>query len=319
MPPDLLDPTVRRVITELDALAPSAPASFGELNPEEAREWFGVLRKILGNGADGPSVASVVDGEVTAPEGHVVPTRTYKMTSRKTQPSKVVVHLHGGGWVVGDLDSGDYVARALAMQLDATVVSVDYRLAPEHPFPAAFNDASAVVRAVAKAYPHATIAVSGDSAGANLAAALAARSRVEPDLRINAQLLFYPALDPMQQEASQDVFAEGYILTRDDMAYYWNSYLPAERDRIDPRASPYRLSDLTGLPPAVIITAGFDPLRDEGRLYAERLVAAGIPTTYLPFAALTHGFLDMAGRVPAAYDAMGVTLRVFAALLELAH
>ena len=138
---------------------------------------------------------------------------------------------------------------------------------------------------------------------ARTAAAIAARGRTDEHLRVEAQLLVYPALDPRQQHASHAQFADGYLLTRSDMEFYWDNYLPAEADRSDPRAAPATITDFTGLPPTVVATAGFDPLHDEGREYAQRLIEANVPTVYLPFPRLTHGFLDMADRVPAAQRA----------------
>jgi acetyl esterase len=244
-----------------------------------------------------------------------VPIRQYNPAADGIDPSRVIVYVHGGGWTVGDLDSGDHFARTLAGGLGATVVSVGYRLAPEHPFPAAFNDCAAVVRSVRDAHPGARLAVAGDSAGGNLAAAIAARGRTDEHLRVEGQLLVYPALDPRQQHASHAQFADGYLLTRSDVAFYWDNYLPSVADRFDPRAAPVAITDLAGLPPTVIATAGFDPLHDEGRQYAQRLIEANVPTVYLPFPRLTHGFLDMTGRVPAAQRAADTVVQSLNLLL----
>jgi alpha/beta hydrolase fold len=134
-------------------------------------------------------------------------------------------------------------------------------------------------------------------------------------LRVEVQLLLYPALDPRQQHASHAQFADGYLLTRSDMAFYWDNYLPAVADRSDPRAVPASITDFTGLPPAAVATAGFDPLHDEGPEYAQRLIAANVPTVYLPFPGLTHGFLDMSGRVPAAQRAADTVVQSLNLLL----
>jgi acetyl esterase len=259
--------------------------------------------------------AGDISDRVVEHDRHAVPVRTYNRGADGRDPDRVVIYIHGGGWTIGDLDSGDHFARTLAGGLDATVVSVDYRLAPEHPFPAALTDCAAVIRAVRDAHPDARIAVAGDSAGGNLAAGIAAWGRTDERLRVDAQLLVYPALDPRQQHASHQEFADGYLLTRSDMAFYWESYLQAAADRADPRAAPAVITDLAGLPPTVIATAGFDPLRDEGGDYAQRLVAANVPTVYLPFPRLTHGFLDMVGRVPAAHQAAGAVVQSLNLLL----
>jgi acetyl esterase len=312
--PNELDPDVQRLLAELESLAGAERRAFPDLTPREAREWFVILRRIMSGPGTTPPASDVADGLVEYGR-HAVPVRRYRPAADGIDPSRVIVYVHGGGWTVGDLDSGDHFARTLAGGLGATVVSVGYRLAPEHPFPAAFNDCAAVVRSVRDAHPGARLAVAGDSAGGNLAAALAARGRTDEHLRVEAQLLVYPALDPRQQHASHAKFADGYLLTRSDVAFYWDNYLPSVADRFDPRAAPVAITDLTGLPPTVLATAGFDPLHDEGRHYAQRLIEANVPTVYLPFPRLTHGFLDMTGRVPAAQRAADTVVRSLNLLL----
>ncbi len=312
--PNELDPDVQRLLAELASLAGEGRRAFPDLTPREAREWFVMLQRIMSGPSTAPPASDVADGVVEY-DRHAVPIRRYNPAGCGMDPRRVIVYVHGGGWTVGDLDSGDHFARTLAGGLGATVVSVGYRLAPEHPFPAAFNDCAAVVRSVRDAHPGARLAVAGDSAGGNLAAAVAARGRTHERLRVEAQLLVYPALDPRQQHASHAQFADGYLLTRSDMAFYWDNYLPSAADRSDPRAAPVAITDLTGLPPTVIATAGFDPLHDEGRQYAQRLIEANVPTVYLPFPRLTHGFLDMAGRVPAAQRAADTVVQSLKLLL----
>jgi acetyl esterase len=312
--PNELDPDVQRLLAELASLAGKEHPALPDLTPREAREWFVMLQRIMSGPLAAPPASDIADG-VVEHDRHAVPIRRYNPAADGKDPKRVIVYIHGGGWTVGDLDSGDHFARTLAGGLGATVVSVGYRLAPEHPFPAAFNDCAAVVRSVRDAHPRARLAVAGDSAGGNLAAAIAATGRTDQHLRVQAQLLVYPALDPHQQHASHAQFADGYLLTRSDMAFYWDNYLPALADRSDPRAAPAAITDFTGLPPAVVATAGFDPLHDEGRHYAQRLIEANVPTVYLPFPRLTHGFLDMAGRVPAAQRAADTIVQSFNLLL----
>jgi acetyl esterase len=312
--PNELDPDVQRLLAELASLASEERRAFPDLTPREAREWFVMLRRIMSGPVTASPASDVADG-VVEHDRHAVPIRRYNPATDGVDPNRVIVYIHGGGWTVGDLDSGDHFARTLAGGLGATVVSVGYRLAPEHPFPAAFNDCAAVVRSVRDAHPGARLAVAGDSAGGNLAAAIATRGRTDEHLRVEAQLLVYPALDPRQQHASHARFADGYLLTRSDMEFYWDNYLPSAADRSDPRAAPATITDLSGLPPAVVATAGFDPLHDEGREYAQRLIAANVPTVYLPFPRLTHGFLDMAGRVPAAQRAADTVVQSLNLLL----
>ncbi len=312
--PNELDPDVQRLIAELASLAGEEPRALPDLTPGEAREWYVVLRRIMSEPVTAPPASDVADGIVEY-DRHAVPVRRYNPAAGGVDPSRVIVYIHGGGWTVGDLDSGDHFARTLAQGLGATVVSAGYRLAPEHPFPAAFDDCAAVVRSVRDAHPGARLAVAGDSAGGNIAAAIAAAGRTDEHLRVQAQLLLYPALDPRQQHASHAQFADGYLLTRSDMAFYWDNYLPTKTDRSDPRAVPSTITDLTGLPPTVVATAGFDPLHDEGREYAQRLIAANVPTVYLPSPHLTHGFLDMASRVPAAQQAVDTVVQALNLLL----
>jgi acetyl esterase len=302
-----LDPAVHRLIRELNALGEPGAEGLNDLTPEQARAWFAVLRAILAGERTAPEVASVRDGHVLD-GAHGVPIRIYDTEESIIMPDRLVLYVHGGGWVVGDLDSADHLARSAALGLRARVVSVDYRLSPENVFPAAYNDCAAVLAELRRKHPDSGIAAIGDSAGANLVGALTAASRDQDDLRVDAQLLLYPALDPSMATDSMSRMAEGYVLTKADMAYYWSCYLSDPKDAFDPRATPAALTDLTGMPPTVLVTAGFDPLHDEGMDYARRLVAADVATTYLSFPTLVHGFVDMAGRVPAALDALNAAL-----------
>ncbi len=297
-----LDPAARHVISELDALGHPGEG-LNQLSPEQARSWFAVLRAILGGDKAAPAVASVRGGEVLN-DGYAVPIRIYDTEESIMMPDRVVLHAHGGGWVFGDLDSADFLARSAARQLRARVVSVDYRLAPESVFPTAYNDCAAVLTELSRKHPDARIAVMGDSAGANLVGAVAASSRHHDNMRVDAQLLLYPALDPFMATDSMKRLADGYVLTQADMAYYWSCYLSNPENATDPRATPAALADLAEMPPTVLVTAGFDPLHDEGAEYARRLIAADVTTTYLSYPTLVHGFADMAGRVPAALHAL---------------
>ena len=213
-------------------------------------------------------------------------------------PFPILVFFHGGGFVIGDLDSMDAPCRALANRAGCLVVSVDYRRAPEHKFPTATEDCYAAVRWVAENAASlngdsARIAVGGDSAGGNLAAvvALMARDRGGPPLRY--QLLIYPATNHDFTTASCQENAEGYFLTTADSRWFWSQYLRDENDAANPYASPLRAEDLSGLPPALIITAEYDPLRDEGEAYAERLRQAGVAAEAKRYDGMIHGFFQM--------------------------
>ncbi len=232
----------------------------------------------------------------------------------------LVVYLHGGGWVIGDLDTHDPVCRALANGTRATVASIDYRLAPEAPYPAPLDDAMAALRWAAQKWPRHRLAVAGDSAGGGLAAGAALRARDEPDApALVAQLLVYPAVDPSMSRPSVSENAEGYFLERTDMEWFFRHYLSGGALTGDPLADPYlaplAAPDLAGLPPAVLAVGEFDPLRDEGTEYAARLQEAGVPVTLVRGEGLVHGWLGMV-ELSAAADRAGAEVRAaFAARL----
>ena len=224
-------------------------------------------------------------------------------------PLPCLAYFHGGGWVCGDLDTHDAVCRGIANHARCAVISVDYRLGPEHRFPAAVEDARAALawiarNAAALDVDPARLAVGGDSAGGNLAAvaALEARDAGGPELAL--QILVYPVTDLGMGSASYARLAEGYGLTRADMGWYRDRYLRDAGDAADWRASPLRARDVSGLPPAYVVTAGFDPLHDEGEAYAQRLADAGVPVTYECFEGQIHGFLLMGGVMAAANHAV---------------
>lgn len=220
----------------------------------------------------------------------------------------LLVFLHGGGWVIGDLDIQDGLCRALANRAGCAVLSVDYRLAPEHPFPAAADDAWAACRWAAAhgadlGVDPGRLGVAGDSAGGNLALGVALRARDggAPSLRLC--LLTCPVVDHRLDDASMEELAEGYFLTRAKMAWYWDQYAPAGIDRSKPELSPLR-ADLTGLGPVAMVTAGFDPLRDQGLDLARACAAAGVDTALLHFGDMIHGFLGFSASVTRAQAAL---------------
>lgn len=214
-----------------------------------------------------------------------------------------IVFFHGGGWVTGGLDTHDQPCRALALHSGATVISVDYRLAPEAPFPAAVDDALAAFRDVAAraeelSLDASRLAVAGDSAGGHLAAVTAQRARREGGAAPAYQALIYPALRFGAKTRSRMLFAAGFLLTSESMGWYESQFLQGA-DPDDVRASPLIAGDLAGLAPALVVTAGFDPLRDEGEQYAAKLVAAGVETAVRRFPGMLHGFINMYGTGPA--------------------
>ena len=231
--------------------------------------------------------------------------------------SPLLVYLHGGGWVTGSLNSHDAVCGLLAARAGVRVLAVDYRLAPEHPFPAAVDDAVAGLRyarahaADVDADPRA-IALGGDSSGANLAAVAAHLAVRAGEPGPDRLLLFYPPCDAVNRTASRDLFADGFLLTEADIVWFRDHYIPVVRDQGDPRASILLADDLTGMPPTHLVTAGFDPLRDEGEMFGRRLAEAGVPVTVRREPDLVHGFVNMIGlsaRCRAAVADAAVTLR----------
>ncbi|CAM5395205.1 esterase [Streptomyces spiroverticillatus] len=228
----------------------------------------------------------------------------------------VVVFAHGGGFCVCGLDSHDGFCRAMAVETQAVVISVDYRLAPEHPFPAAPDDCYTALLWAAKHYAGRRLAVAGDSAGANLATvmALTALDRGGPELV--CQALYYPMLDPERRGDSHRRNAQGYFLTADHLRWYWDGYLPEAADRTDPYATPLHRSDLSGLPPTHLVTAGLDPLCDDAWAYAHALAGGGVDVRLAHLPGMFHGFLSMAGALP---EALAARTDAFAALRGALH
>jgi acetyl esterase len=265
---------------------PGPPAH--EVPVEQARAGHEAETKHLSG--PGEPVAEVRDLEIPAPSC-VIPARLYRPPERDG-PLPLVVYLHGGGWMIGSIESFDTVVRALANRSGAIVVSVGYRLAPEAPFPAGLEDCLCAVRWLAAnaselgADPE-RMAIAGDSAGGNLATVVARRLRGEVPLR--AQALIYPVADAGCNTASYRDFGEGHGLTAASMQRFWNVYLDGS-DGMDPDASPLRADDLDGCPPAFVLTAGFDPLRDEGEAYAEALREAGVEVDLRRYDGAIHGF-----------------------------
>ncbi len=269
------------------------------LTPVEARRMYRERRFFTQ--PDAPEMAQVRDANATGSHGDI-PLRIYRPlggTPGATLP--VLVYYHGGGWVIGDLDTHDTLCRELANGAGACVVAVDYRMGPEHRFPRAVDDCIAATNwvrheAAALHIDSARIAIGGDSAGGNLAAAVAIAARDQGDLSIVHQLLIYPATDQRRGAPSHTTNGQGYMLTADTMNYFHDHYIDDIAHDLDWRASPLLCKDLTRLPPALVITAGFDPLRDEGLMYANRLSEAGNAATYICFERQIHGFITM-GRV----------------------
>lgn len=298
----------------LDKLTAAGVPPVEALTLEELRIAIAWRRSYAGRPE---ATAKVEDRTILSPTGEL---RLRIYTPKGQAPFPVLVFFHGGGWATGDLDTMDTPLRALTNRAGCVVVSVDYRLAPEHKFPAAIEDAYAatcwvVNHASAIQGDSARIAVGGDSSGGNIAAAVAlmARDRGEPSLIY--QLLVCPVTNHDFNTASYQENGDGYLLTKNSMVWFWNHYLKDEDDGRNPYASPLQAQDLSGLPPALVITAEYDPLRDEGEAYAARLQKAGVSVVIKRYEGMIHGFFEMAALLDTAQLAIEETAQALRSAL----
>jgi acetyl esterase len=287
----------------LAQLAESDAVPLHEMTPQEGREVMAALSGVSG---PGPEVATAYDEQIATADGDQFMVRVLVPAG---DIRALVVYFHGGGWVIGNLDTHDHVVRVLANQLHAAIVNVDYRLAPEHRFPAAVDDSWAALlwandRMSEIAGGVVPLVVMGDSAGGNLAAVVARRARDAGGPRLASQVLVYPVTDADLDTASFLDPENQLLLTRESMIWFWDHYAPDLADRKHPDASPLQSDDLSGLAPAIVLTAEHDPLRDEGEAYAEKLALAGVPVVRRRFTGQMHAFFTMVGILPGSAEAI---------------
>jgi acetyl esterase len=307
-----LDPDAQLVI---DMIRAAGRPSFETLTPAEARQAYSNSRKVLQPPLQ--DVAELRDLTISGPASDIT-LRTYRgLGTDPAEKLPALIYFHGGGWLLGDLDSHDGVCRRFANIARCRVVSVDYRMAPEHKFPAAVDDSAAATRwvmtnAASLGIDASRVAVGGDSAGGNLAAVMALMARDGGLPPIVFQLLIYPATDMRMVTASSQTVTEGVPLTSATMRWFINHYMRSAEDENDWRASPLRAADLSGTAQALVLTCTYDPLRDEGIDYAQRLEREGVAVTHMHFSDQTHGFMSM-GRIvrtaDVAIDMMGAVLK----------
>lgn len=302
-----VDPAVAAL---LDVINNAEGPLMQDMDPPEAREVFKLMGAVDG---EPTPVRSVADRTIPGPAGEI-PVRVVVPEVADGGPTGVLVWFHGGGWVIGDLDTSESAARRLAAFADCVVVSVDYRLAPEHPAPAALEDCWAAAtwvtanRAELGLPASARVAVGGDSAGGNLAAVVAQRAAVQDGPDVAFQLLVYPATDLTLSQPSIDENGEGMFLTREGMRWFTDHYLSGGAEPLDPEISPLFAHDASvmAVAPALVIVAGYDPLRDEGRAYGEKLAAAGVAAEVVEYPTMVHGFFQMASITPVTVEAAHV-------------
>ena len=299
----MLDATLDAIIKQMAA---NPAPKLWEVSAPQARTMFSGMREMFE--PKSVPIGRIDSVEIPGPGGPLA-ARIYTPVGLTGRVTPACIYYHGGGWVIGDLDTHDALCRQLANESGCRVVSVDYRLAPENKFPAAFEDAyAALVWTEANASDHQInpnrLAVAGDSAGGNLAAAVALHTRAKGGPKLAYQVLFYPVTQVRAQTASMEALATGYFLEKASMDWFCDQYLPAGADPDDPRVSPLAAKDVSGVAPAYVLVAGFDPLKDEAKAYAAKLKAAGVAVDFAEYESMIHGFLGMGGLVPQAAQAL---------------
>jgi acetyl esterase len=310
-----LDPLVKAFLDQMKAV-PGPKMS--EAGAEVARATFNALMQMVGP-RDVP-VGKTENLTVPGPAGAIA-IRVYSPVAAGGEPMPALLYYHGGGFVIGDIESHDGLCRALASEGGFRVIAVDYRRAPEHKFPAAFDDAFAALAWVQQNAAEIgvdanRIAVGGDSAGGALAAGVAQAAKARGGLTVAAQMLLFPVTQIGAETASLREFAVGYFLEKETLDWFYASYLPPGADRNDPKISPLRAKDLSGLPPAFIMLGGYDPLHDEGVQYADKLRAAGVKVQLADYSDMVHCFIYLQSVLPQAHEALTAAAKAVAGMLK---
>ncbi|GAB5488224.1 MAG: alpha/beta hydrolase [Parasphingorhabdus sp.] len=305
-------PDVQMILTMMEA---SDAPQMSDVSPVEAREMYNAMASMLE--ADAVEIARIEDISCPGPAGDI-PLRLYDSQSERTEETPLVMFYHGGGFVIGDLDSHHSFCTYISKAMDLPVIAVDYRMGPEAPFPAAPEDSIAATRWVAENQETLKLKLSGlvpcgDSAGGNLTLVVGQALAIEPaSVPIVAQFPIYPATRMDAEGGSMDEFAEGFVLTKESMEYFNSHYAPKDDDI---RVSPY-LGGVSNSPPTVLVTAGLDPLRDQGREYAGELIKHGVNTTYIEMPGNVHGFINLRKAVPSAQMDVDKMIAAWKTLLE---
>lgn len=309
-----LDPLVKAFLDKAASIPRARP---WEQTPAEIRKSFAGLLQVTGPKDVG--VGKVDNFTIPGPGGDI-PARIYAPIAA-SGPMPALIYFHGGGFVAGSLESHDGLCRLLVEEGGFRLIAVDYRLAPEHVFPAAVDDAFAATQwieqnASSLGIDAGRLAVGGDSAGATLAAIMTQMAREKGGVKLAFQLLMFPGIDAGGHTASMEEFGTGYFLERKAIEHFHALYLPPDVDRGSPRISPIKARDLSGLPPAYVMLAGYDPVHDEGLAYAEKLRAAGVPVTIADYPGLVHGFIWLQTILPQAREALAAAAKAVKAALD---
>lgn len=309
-----LDPVLKAFLDQVAAMG--GPKTW-EMQPNEAREAFAGLMQLAGP-KDIP-IGKVANIAIPAAHGEIV-ARSYAPVAANSAPLPTLVFFHGGGWVIGNIDTHDGLCRIIANASGCRVISVEYRLSPESKFPGPVDDAVAAVEWIEKNASQLGVdanrlAVGGDSAGGDLAAVVAQIAKAKGAPKIAYQMLLFPVTQIGEETRSLREYAENYFLERRTLDWFYAHYLPADADKKDPRISPLAATDVSGLPPAYVMLAGFDPLHDEGLAYAEKLRAAGVPVTVADYPDMVHDFIYLQAVLPQAAEALNTAAKALKAAL----